>query len=222
MKRGILLRRWAGPLAVCAVFAAAFGGSYWGAVPGQELSIGWLRPQPSGYQPAMAAPAGAELVMIYIGASTCRSSNRPGLPGAVEQLKLRLAERARSGGRSFTTLGIARDWDTQAGIRHLGRFGRWDEVIAGRNWVNTGLLRYMWEDLPGSAETPQVVIVDRRLVSRRSPEAADGLVRDERVVARKIGDVEIERWLAQGAPIPALPRLAPAGGGGGAARPATR
>lgn len=220
MTRSSFARRWAAPLAGCALFGAAFVGGYQGAVPMPEVSVRWLRQNAAGYQPAMRAPAGAELALVYITSSTCRASNRPGLPEGVERLKVLLREAARRNGRSFTTLGIAREWDTEAGIEHLRRFGRFDEVIAGRNWINTGLLRYLWEDLPGTAETPQLLVVDRRLVNRRTPEAADGLLRDERVVVRKVGSLEIERWLAQGAPLPALPRPAPAAGAAGAARPA--
>jgi hypothetical protein len=191
----------------CAVFGIAAMASSTGAVTIPEISFRWA-PQPGEYVPSKRAPDGQELALIFIGSSTCGASRHEALPAAVQRLKLEMRERALASGRSFTTLGIARDWDVDAGIEHLRRFGRFDEVIAGRNWVNTGLLRYVWEDLPGRAATPQVLVVDRRLVDRNGVEASGGVLQEERLVARLVGWQEIDRWAARGAPMPRLSKVA--------------
>jgi hypothetical protein len=206
------LGSWATLLALVGTFGATFVLAFTGVTSSATASINSLRARTNDrYIPTMRALPGPELVLVFIGSSTCGPSNQRELPGQVEQLKLALQRRARTSGRSFTTLGIARDWDTDAGIRHLNRFGRFDEVIAGRNWLNTGLLRYVWEDIPGQAATPQLLVLERRLVDRRSNEAADGIVRDERLLVRKVGSAEIERWLAQSAPMPRLAAAAAVG-----------
>ncbi|MFL5383490.1 MAG: hypothetical protein ACJ8GN_13305 [Longimicrobiaceae bacterium] len=187
------------------VFAVAFLSSSSGAVPSPEVTLRW-RPDPGAAPPPTGnIMEGPELAMIFIGASTCRASNHEGLPAAVEQLARTLRGKAKRAGRSFTTVGVARDWDVDAGLAHLRKFGRFDEVISGRNWLNSGLLHYVWEDIPGEAATPQVVVVDRRLVDRHSSAAEGGMVQDERLVARLVGWKEIRQWAERGAPLPDLP-----------------
>ncbi|HWK90419.1 MAG TPA: hypothetical protein VNP72_10540 [Longimicrobium sp.] len=188
-------------------FGVAFLAASSGAVPIPAVTLHWRTAAPAGYAPSFRAPAGREMAFVFIGASHCTPSNHESLPPAVERLKLLLRDRAARSGRSFTTLGIARDWSVDAGLAHLGKFGLFDEVVAGRNWLNVGLLRYVWEDVPGQAATPQVLVLDRRLVDRGAPEAADGVVQDERLVTRLVGWEEIERWAARGAPLPRLPRV---------------
>lgn len=207
-------RRWPpGKLEVAVavtVFAAAFLTASSGAVPTPQVTLRWQPAGDAGYKPSQQAPAGRELAFVFIGSSTCRPSNHELLPASVEQAKLLLRERAVRSGRSFTTVGIARDWSVEAGLEHLRRFGRFDEVVAGRNWINIGLLRYVWEDVPGEASTPQVLVLDRRLVDRRAPEAADGVLQDERLVVRLVGWDEIERWSRRNAPLPDLPPVSAA------------
>ncbi len=72
----------------------------------------------------------------------------------------------------------------------MNKFGPFDEVMSGRSWANTGVLKYVFEDLPGPAATPQVVLVERMLNARdRSYSVAE-----ERVLARAVGLEEIKRW----------------------------
>ncbi|MBW3570917.1 MAG: hypothetical protein KY467_07415 [Gemmatimonadetes bacterium] len=140
---------------------------------------------------------------MYIGSSGCAPSNREDLPGALEQLKRLLRQRAEAGARGFSAVGIARDWDTQDGLAHLRKFGAFDEVMAGRNWMNAGVRRYVWEEIPGEAATPQVLLVER-VVGDVSASGIQYGVHGERLVARKVGADEILKWTEQGAPLPAL------------------
>lgn len=187
------------------LFMVTFLAAYAGLTPAAVVSLAWAEPgiEPR-YTPSMKTEAGSELAFIYIGSSGCDPSNWEPLYGMVEELKLLARDRAFDNGRSFTAMGIARDWEVEDGIAHLRKFGRFDEIMTGRNWLNAGLLKYVWEDIPGRAATPQIVVVDRRIVDQQMPDAADGLIRDERLVIRKVGTEEIQKWLQQGAPIPIL------------------
>lgn len=187
------------------VFAVAFLSASSGVVPLPEVTLRWRPGANADPTPTGRIMEGPELAMVFIGASTCRASNHEGLPATVEQLARTLRGKAKRSGRSFTTVGIARDWDVEAGLAHLRKFGRFDEVSAGRNWLNSGLRHYMWEDIPGEAATPQVVVVDRRLVDRNSSAAQAGMVQGERLVARLVGWKEIQQWAERGAPLPDLP-----------------
>ncbi len=58
-------------------------------------------------------------------------------------------------------MGVARDIVPEKGIEHMSRFGRFDEMIAGMGWRNTGLAKYVYGELPGPAATPQVIVTTR-------------------------------------------------------------
>lgn len=164
-----------------------------------------LRREPSQSRqplPEPAAPA-AEWTLVYIGSSTCTPSNAPQLARASAELRELLAARAARNGTTFSTLGIARDRQVRAGLRHLRRHGEFDEVIAGRSWSNLGLQRYVWGDLPGQAATPQLLLVERTLdASSAGQGGRQFAIEGERLLVRKVGLDEIEAWLRDGAPVP--------------------
>jgi hypothetical protein len=62
-------------------------------------------------------------------------------------------------------IGVALDSSVQRGLRSLNAIAEFDEVIAGRGWSNTGLIRYVWNDLPGRAVVPQVVLTSREVIA---------------------------------------------------------
>ena len=177
----------------------------YGALPGQVLplpqaSIEWKMPRPeeeSQYAPVGIGVAGEEVLMIYVGSSTCRWSNATELPGLVRKLKVDLQARVLESGYGFATLGISSDLSPVAGWRHLQAFGRFDEIVAGRGWLNTGLTRYVYGALPGQAATPQVILVQRRVTSERGNRA----ITHERVLLRRIGLDEIVDWVSAGAEV---------------------
>lgn len=187
------------------LFGIGFTGALAGAIPAKSpfpARVSWGETR---YSPSFRMPANREIVLIYIGSAGCVPSNRPDLPSVVERLKLRVQAKALQSGKSFAAMGIARDWNPADGLGHLRKFGEFDEVTTGRNWLNTGVRKYVWEDIPGEAATPQVLIVER--VS--GGENGEGrlsryTVREEVLLARKIGDVELRTWLRQGVPIPGL------------------
>lgn len=157
--------------------------------------VHWALEQSGRYEPSYRISSGGELALVYIGSSRCGPSNADELPGWIDDLKVHFAEVAASRGVGFTAVGIARDWDAAAGVSHLRKFGLFDEILVGRNWLNTGLLRYVWNDLPGPAATPQLILVERSLVVPDGENRWTGYdIRKERLVARKVGLTEIQRW----------------------------
>lgn len=83
-------------------------------------------------------------------------------------------------------------------MKHLQKYGAFDETTAGHGWFNEGIRRYVYEDLPGPAGTPQIIIVRRTL----AVEGDQRSVANERVLARMVGLGEIQEWVEAGAPIP--------------------
>src|SRR5690606_33057748 len=73
----------------------------------------------------------------------------------------RLMEEGRKFGIQVTLIGVALDWDINAGLRFLQSAGRFDEISVGRNWLNSHAVSHIWRDLPGPPVIPQIVVVDR-------------------------------------------------------------
>lgn len=192
------------------LFGLSFFGASSGVVSLPEVSLKWDLAQSPGYTPSFETKSGPELALIYIGSAGCGASNRAYLPEMIEALKLKIQQKANESGRSFAAIGIAKDWVAEDGIAHLEKFGRFDETMAGRNWLNAGVLKYIWQDLPGVAATPQVLIVNRLVDDRSSDRPGAGFsIREEQLVVRKIETDEIRQWFEQGAPLPTLTTLEP-------------
>ena len=103
----------AGKQRVIAVLALALGFALGlvGYVPTPDIDLRWSIPaaEPNTYMPAAKTNAGEELVLIYIGSSSCHWSNVSQLPALIRKLKLDLQVRAEAQGQSFSTMGVARD-----------------------------------------------------------------------------------------------------------------
>lgn len=198
---GIVAPVLAAALAFGAVSAARAGGY----VPTPTVKFSFAPRPGTGYQPSYRLPREErrELAMIYFSQSGCAACNQETLPAALEAAKQGLARRAEASRRALVVVGVSLDWDPERGYEHLRRFGRFDEVSAGRSWINSSAMHYVWQDLPGISGTPQIVVVERTFRPATELGEAPRIV-GERVVLRKLGYVEIETWAKQGAPLPAL------------------
>ena len=183
-----------------AIFVGSAVVAYVGIIPTPSVSITWRHSLNSGdqYRPSARVDTGPELTFVFVTSSTCGPSNEPTLPDTIENLKLIVQARAMNTGRSFAAIGVARDRQVEAGLRHLVGFGQFDEVSSGRGWLNMGLLKFVYEELPGVAATPQVVVVERFV----STEGGELSIVVERLLVRKVGLDEIDMWAGLGAPLP--------------------
>ena len=181
------------------LYSSAFIMTFTGFVPSPRIDIAWETHDKHPYMPTYDANEGPQLALIYIGSSTCGAANQPTVPASVKKLKRLLQQRARSNGYSFTAIGVAKEWVAGNGLAHLEKFGTFDQIITGGSSLNEGALKYMWQDLPGEAATPQVVVLKRNVVT---PEGSGFYgTTDEEVLLRKIGVVELKRWADQDAPL---------------------
>lgn len=193
------------------VFGLTFAATVGDVIPAVKIEVEWPANREHLYEPNMRAERGRELALIYIGSSTCSYSNVEWLPEAIEELKLEIKQVADTTDRSFSATGIALDWKVNAGLEHLEKFGKFDEILAGRKWLNLGAMRYIWDDIPGKPGTPQVLVVDRFVEVPTDGSGGGYLIRDETLVMRKVGIIEIRRWLEHGAPLPTLKPIAESG-----------
>jgi len=144
-----------------------------------------------------------ELVLIYIGCSTCGASNVEGLPDSFIKIKEFLNNRADKYGYAFHTIGISKDEKIKDELMHLSKYGNMNEIIVGNDWSNTGILKYIYNDFPGPASIPQIIVAKRkfRAISNYS-QTFYRAIEDEAVLMRKIGPDEIKEYAENKAPIP--------------------
>lgn len=180
------------------LLTTGFGLGAFGMMPKPEVDfrVRWTLPAfaSESYEPEGRTDSGPELVFVFIGASRCRWSNLPEAKHLVRKAKLAVRDAAHKQGQGFAAIGIARDVVVSEGTAHLSEFGNFDEVTAGRGWMNAGIMRYVYHDLPGPAATPQVVVVKRNVRVENGQRAFV----DERVVTRLAGLVEIRKWVESG------------------------
>lgn len=184
------------------LFTASFVVGYSGALPRPRLHVTWTRPSQSSAPVQGAASVDAQIVLIYIGSSTCGPSNDPELPAAWRRIEERIRNQTAAVRRSLVTVGIARDFDAEAGLRHLRRYGPFDELVSGQGWSNVGLVHYVWKDVPGPAATPQILVVERNF-EREAGVVNRGTYTDK-LLMRKVGTVEIKAFARLEAPLPRL------------------
>lgn len=163
------------------------------------------------YAPSEALPTAPtrEIMLVFFSTSSCVGNRHPDLGSAVRSMKTMLSQRARQDGTSFSAVGVAAEWSIADGLNYLLEgvstwenhdFGAWDEVQAGRNWLNASALKYVWRDPDGAPTVPQVILVERviGLDGNRIAASAD------RAVLRLAGSDEITQWVIDGMPLPAV------------------
>lgn len=143
-----------------------------------------------------------ELLLVFIGSSTCGASEAPGFPEALATVQTALGERAAAFGLSFGTLGVAIDHSPRKGIAFLESMGDFDELIAGRGWINQGGVSFVWRHLPGESAIPQIVVLARNVSTQ--PASSHYLIGADHLVARIVGIEEFFRWASHDAPTPRL------------------
>lgn len=87
--------------------------------------------------------SGDEVLIIFIGASFCRAVDVAGFPESLSRLKDEVRRQGDAANMRIGIIGVALDWGVPSGLAWLRRFGEFDEVLVGRNWLNTGAVDYM-------------------------------------------------------------------------------
>ncbi|HEX6751739.1 MAG TPA: hypothetical protein VF092_30880 [Longimicrobium sp.] len=188
--RGILMI----PAVLLGVAAAWAGGA--------AVRYKWLaadRGDDARYVPRARITSGSENVFVFIGASFCGACRDPGLPPVVERAKLLAQRRAAAEHHAFRTIGVSIDWNQPRGLEMLRRFGDFDQVAAGGNWLNEEAVKYIWRDVPGRAVVPQIILLERTV----NADAGGIMVSREVLRERVVGEVEIRTWVrihASGSP----------------------
>lgn len=176
------------------------------SVPSETLSSEEL--YQSTYKPDYVTKHATELVVVVITAEGCGFCKLESTKSTIGQTIDQLHFKVDSMGIGFMAMGIALDWETEKGFKHLNEITSFDEIITGNNWFNTGGLKYIFDDMPGTPMVPQLVLTKRIYDAPvDSLGMIDGMVsgvKSEEVVLRKLGVNGIQDWLEEGLPIPQL------------------
>ncbi len=144
------------------------------------------------WQPAFARFEGVETLMVVISSSACPGGKAEGFAEAVRIIRAGLRNQAQRKHQTFATIGVALDWKPSAGIAYLETLTPFDEVMAGRSWINAGAIKFFWDEkLGGLAGIPQIVVYERRI---RNLGEGQYEVISERVRYRKAGGRAIAEW----------------------------
>ncbi|HEX8454104.1 MAG TPA: hypothetical protein VF647_18600 [Longimicrobium sp.] len=182
-------------LVICLLSGTA---SYAGKLPRVQSSYGWPEPSGAHYTPTPPSASGEQVLFVFVGSSACRFSSVPELPGLVEDLKMKVAAEAKRRETGFATIGVAIDSDFRKGVNYLKRFGYFDEVTAGNGHYNSAFVKYVYEDMPGDAATPQILVIQRSVTEKDG----DVNVTSERLLRRLRGVAAIAQWARGGAALP--------------------
>lgn len=161
-------------------------------------------PDTAWYEPGYdVGEEGTELVVVYFGGSTCGWCYTEEARGAVRGAVLALQERARREGKAFAYVGVANDWDIEAGLGFLEASGPFDEIVVGRNWNNHASADHLFMNPDATPALPTVVVYEQDI----SAGARGPVFGGERYLAAVSGGPALAEWVAAGAP---LPHVAPA------------
>lgn len=151
-------------------------------------------------EPAPVSPpisSGRELVMVFLGSTSCAPSKQPGFNLVVRKIGEQLRARAYARGRRFERVGVALSGSPKEGEEFLSDFGPFEETITGRGWLNSGAISFVWREIPGTSAVPQLIVLDRSIsVSPRGIE-----VSPDSLIIRVTGVDRIRSWSAAGTPI---------------------
>jgi hypothetical protein len=146
-----------------------------------------------------------ELVFIFASSrSTCPACEDAELSELINDIKTKIQDRSRELGIGFTSIGIAVDWSPETGIDHLQNISSFDEMIVGRNWYNTGMIKYTFSEFPGRRGLPQIIITKRVYSGELNPDRGvisgyNGVESDVEL-HRVFGPPAFARWNRDGVP----------------------
>jgi hypothetical protein len=139
-----------------------------------------------------------ETLTVIISSSTCKAGQTPGYRQAVDLAVELVGKQAREAGTRHRVLGIAVEYDLEAGFNHLQSLSDgFHEVVVGGNWLNSGTEKFIWGNLGEVPGLPQILVVSRTVVQGESTFS----VQDEELIFRLVGADQIMAWVDGGAPI---------------------
>ncbi|MTI88447.1 MAG: hypothetical protein FH748_10805 [Balneolaceae bacterium] len=127
-----------------------------------------------------------ELVLTYIGSSSCPFCNTPTVDSTLTSLSKEIKDYSMTNKINYTFIGLSNEKNKIEGVKHLLRLGiNFDEISMGNEWENTSL-RYYTNTFKSEYATPQIVL-SKRTYSDSLSKSPWVTVTDEIILGRYIG-----------------------------------
>ena len=135
-----------------------------------------------------------ERLIVFVGSSTCPSSTRETLRDDLRALASELRN-PNNAAVIVRFVGVSTDDDPAIGSVFLTSIMPFDEIVAGRGWVNTGTDRYVFRDSTPMLVIPQVLVFERRMRADSTSIQLEVL----QLRAQIVGADSIHSWVTNGA-----------------------
>ena len=155
-----------------------------------QIDVQWREHNQFDYRPTKRIQLGPEIMLLYIGDSTCPESTKEDLPAILDQIQKQVREYAIHNGWAYVSYGISIDWNVEDGVRHLSKAGSFDQISTGRKWANESVMVYIWAKSYGPPATPQIVVVGRSIDHAFAETTGFG-IKGEEFLLRRVGSVAI-------------------------------
>ena len=152
-----------------------------------------------GYMRGADIAEGTELVLVYLGQSTCAPCTWDSFKADLEAAKVALAARAEADSLAFAVIGVAAEGHVEEGLAFLRGSGAFDELVIGRSWFNSAVLSHLWrpDDLDERVVGfPSVIVFERDMTMAETIAASPPRYRVELAGADAVSE-----WVAAGAPL---------------------
>ena len=140
-----------------------------------------------------------EWAMVVFLSSSCSACRSPWLPTTIRGIRDSLILEADRRGVGFKSVGVVLDTNGREGVSYLDPFGAFDEISVGGGPLNHLAAHYFWNELPGVAATPSIVLVEHEI---GSPPQEFWEIKGERILVRKAGLTELRLWQETGVHVP--------------------
>lgn len=139
--------------------------------------------------------SGIHVTFVFVASQVAMGEDPdPGLVRIVSMARDSVRSAAQAANVRYSTVGVSDHWVVSEGIRTLEAFGPFDEVVVGRSWFNSGVLRYMSEEPKGF---PAVIITVEDITVGQSSWTSNGISEARRLLGRRA----LEAWGASGFPL---------------------
>lgn len=145
--------------------------------------------------------SGRYLVAFVLLSSECGFSTEKETKKAIPALRASLHASQGKAFAKVSVVGIAIDDDLDVGMRYLQSLGRsvFDELSVGGSWLNELVTALVWRNGVATPETPQVVLVERRVDASEYPRNID--VQRDSVLLKVTGRDDLIAWVNHGTPL---------------------
>jgi hypothetical protein len=150
---------------------------------------------------------GTHLMAYILTSSDCGWSRVPSQMKAIREVRPKLRSIYGSSYADVAVVGVALDKSLVVGLSFLAELagGRtddsFDQVIVGGSWLNEQIVRFVWREGLVEAATPQILVMERPVMTDAYVSTHKLGVGSDRVVAQMTGDQSINDWIAKGMPL---------------------